>query len=70
MVFHFDSNRPVDITGGVPPRPFKFEGVYLAKLEMSDWRYSGRSEESRRTITASVTGDAAERMRRNWVYRG
>lgn len=69
MVFHFDSNRPADLADGVPPRRFKFCGVYLARLAKDDWKFSGRNEGSRRTITAAVTADACGRMRRNWVYR-
>lgn len=69
LVFHFDSNRPADSSATVAPKSFKFEGVYLAKLTKKDWKYSGRGEDSRRTITAAVTGAASKRMRANWVYR-
>lgn len=43
--------------------------VLVAQLEKSDWVYSGRSETSRRTITASVTTSGYEIMMSNWIYR-
>jgi hypothetical protein len=68
MVFHFDSNSPNDEKSGVGPKPFCFKGVYAAKLDMGDWSFSGRTETSRRTITASVTQSGVRKMRSNWVY--
>ncbi len=67
MVFHFKSSsssrkEPVSV-------PFQFRGVYAAKLEESDWGFSGRSANSRRTITASVKKSGAEKMKANWVYK-
>ncbi len=70
MVFMFDSNRPVDEGTGVPPRPFRFVRVAGARLEKSDWKFSGRSENSRRTITASVTPSGYEKMMANRIYEG
>lgn len=55
MVFVFDSNRPADSVNGVAPKPFRFVTVAGARLIKADWKFSGRSETSRRTITASVT---------------
>jgi hypothetical protein len=69
MVFVFDSNRPKDLTNGVPPRPFQFKQALLGRLDKADWAYSGRSATSRRTITAGVTNTGLEKMRRNWIYR-
>jgi hypothetical protein len=68
MVFVFDSNRPADAAKNVDPRPFSFQKVYLARLEKEDWRFSGRKEGSRRTITASVTRVGFEKMKANWIY--
>lgn len=68
MVFMFDSNRPVDISDGTPPRPFKFLRVVGAQLTKEDWRHSGRSETSRRTITASVTESGYKKLMANWIY--
>lgn len=65
MVFVFDSNRPIDQT----PRPFRFIKVVGARLVKSDWNFSGRKGESRRTITASVTKSGYEKMTANWLYQ-
>lgn len=69
MVFHFDSNTVNDERKGIPPKSFRFVGIYAAKLEKADWTFSGRSDTSRRTITASVNRHGVEKMRENWVYR-
>jgi hypothetical protein len=61
MVFVFDCNRPKDTT----PRPFGFVMVVGAQLTKSDWIFSGRSETSRRTITASVTDSGYQKMMAN-----
>lgn len=69
MIFAFDSSRQVDSLKGEQPRPFKFLFVGGAALEKSDWTYSGRSETSRRTITASVNQTGFAKIQRNWIYR-
>ncbi len=69
MVFVFDSNRPTDIVNDVAPRPFRFISVAGARLTKADWKFSGRSETSRRTITASVTESGYRKMTENWIYR-
>lgn len=68
MVFCFDSSRPVDDAAGIPPKPFRFLKVCGAQLEKSDWNFSGRSETSRRTITASVNKSGYDKMMANWIY--
>jgi hypothetical protein len=65
MVFVFDSNRPKDAA----PRPFRFVKVVGAQLSKDDWLFSGRSETSRRTITASVTESGYQKMMANWIYQ-
>lgn len=65
MVFVFDSNRPKDES----PRPFHFIKVVGAELSKDDWLFSGRSETSRRTITASVTESGYQKMMTNWMYQ-
>lgn len=65
MVFVFDSNRARDAT----PRSFRFVSVAGAKLLRDDWKFSGRSATSRRTITASVTPSGFTKMAENWIYR-
>lgn len=69
MVFVFDSNTSRDALSNIPPRPFRFVGVYGAQLSKEDWNFSGRSETSRRTITASVTRTGYNKMTSNWIYR-
>lgn len=69
MVFTYESGRPNDEEKGIEPIPFRFLGVYGAQLEMQDWKFSGRSETSRRTITASVKPSGYQKMTRNWIYR-
>jgi len=69
MVFVFDSNRPVDEGKGIGPRPFNFRMVVGAELTKDDWLFAGRSETSRRTITASITKSGREKMMANWIYR-
>lgn len=72
MVFVFDSNTSqLDKETNEPqrPRPFQFVKVVGAHIEKRDWMFSGRSETSRRTITASVTRSGYEKMEANWIYR-
>jgi hypothetical protein len=69
MVFVFDANSARDASLEIEPRPFRFVKVVGAQLEKSDWAFSGRSETSRRTITASVTRTGYEKMEANWIYR-
>lgn len=69
MVFCFDSNTSRDAGLGILPKPFRFVKVVGAKLEKSDWQFSGRSATSRRTITASVKTSGFEKMEANWIYR-
>ncbi|MEB3177985.1 MAG: hypothetical protein VKL59_02925 [Nostocaceae cyanobacterium] len=68
MVFVFDSNRPTDVAQGIQPKPFRFIKVVGASLTKNDWSFSGRSQTSRRTITASVTRSGYENMQSNWIY--
>lgn len=68
MVFYFDSNTSNDKKRKIGPKPFEFKGVYAAKLEKSDWTFSGRSATSRRTITASVNRSGIDKMKGNWIY--
>lgn len=68
MVFVFDSNRPVDARDAIEPKPFRYRKVYCGYLTPDDWLFSGRSETSRRTITASVKRSGFEKMKANWIY--
>ena len=64
MVFVFDS----DSANNIKPKPFSFVKVVGAQLEKEDWKFSGRSAQSRRTITASVTKSGYQKMSTNWIY--
>lgn len=68
MVFVFDSNRPADAGKGIGPKPFRFRMVLGAELKRADWLFAGRSQRSRRTITASVTESGYQKMIANWIY--
>ena len=69
MVFVFSSNRPGDSSKGIAPVPFHFLKVVGARLTKDDWQFSGRSETSRRTITATVLSSGYEKMMANWIYQ-
>jgi hypothetical protein len=69
MVFMFESHGQNEAAKDLPPKPFGFVGVAGAQLTKEDWKYSGRSATSRRTITASVTTCGYEKMMRNWIYK-
>jgi hypothetical protein len=67
MVFVFQTGREgPKIKKG---QTFKFLLVAGALLSKKDWLFAGRSETSRRTITASVTNAGAAKMMANWIYR-
>ena len=68
MVFCFQSGRPTDVAKGIPPAPFKFLKVVGAQLVKDDWSFAGRSETSRRTITATILPSGYKKMMDNWIY--
>lgn len=67
MVFVFQSGREGPKVK--PTTAFKFLLVAGALLTKEDWLFAGRSETSRRTITASVTKAGAAKMMANWIYK-
>lgn len=69
MVFVFQSGRPTDAAKGIQPVKFRFLSVLGALLKKADWQFAGRSETSRRTITASVLPCGYNKMAANWIYR-
>ena len=69
MVFVFEGGRPSDAQTGKAMTRFRFLAVYGAKLEKSDWQFSGRSQTSRRTITATVMPSGFAKMTDNWIYK-
>ncbi len=68
MIFIFESNRPSDATKHIAPKPFQFRRVIAAPLLKEDWLFAGRSETSRRTITASITPSGYDKLMANWIY--
>lgn len=69
MVFVYESNVPRDEGMGVKAKSFRFLRVYAAELGMEDWKYYGRSEQSRRTVNASIIKSGRGKMIANWIYR-
>jgi hypothetical protein len=69
MVFVFDANSSRDVAQGIDPKPFSFLKVLGARLTKDDWKFSGRSSTSRRTITASVTRRGFEKMGAGLIYQ-
>jgi hypothetical protein len=69
MVFVFESGRPSDTSKGKSVVKFRFLAVYGALLEKADWQFAGRSQTSRRTITATVLPSGFAKMEKNWIYR-
>ena len=69
MVFVFEASAPPDNAKGILPKPFKFRSVFGASITKADWNFSGRSETSRRTITASVNRSGYEKMVANSIYK-
>ncbi len=49
--------------------PLTFVEVLCGRLAKSDWSFSGRKGESRRTPTASITTAGVENLRSNFLYR-
>jgi hypothetical protein len=49
--------------------PLTFVEILCAKLDKSDWSFSGRKGASRRTPTASITATGIEKLRENFLYR-
>ncbi|MDY7082847.1 MAG: hypothetical protein SXQ77_10695 [Halobacteria archaeon] len=48
--------------------PIRFVQVLCANLDEDDWSHSGRSDESRRTITSSIISSGMDKLRSNPVY--
>ena len=42
--------------------------IYLAQLNIEDWTYYGRKENSRRTPTASINKSGLKKLRENLIY--
>lgn len=53
----------------VTEHSFRFTEILCAELDESDWVFSGRGENSRRTPTASINKAGVEKLRSNFIYR-
>lgn len=60
MVFRYDISEHTSL---------RFTEILCAYLEKSDWNYSGKNGESRRTPTASINKLGLEKLRNNHIYR-
>jgi hypothetical protein len=69
MVFCYESGRPSDGIKNIAYKPFRFLLVCGAQLTVDDWQFAGRSETSRRTITAAVKPSGYAKMVGNWMYK-
>ncbi len=49
--------------------PLTFLEILCAKVDRSDWSFSGRKGTSRRTPTASITASGVEKLQHNFLYR-
>jgi len=67
MVFRYVI--PEDHDSAKAATRLSFVQVLCAELDENDWSFSGRSDTSRRTITASVTQSGMHKLRSNPVYQ-
>lgn len=65
MVFRYTVGEQEDGT----KLPLTFIEILCARVEQSDWAFSGRKGSSRRTPTASITASGVDKLRRNFLYR-
>jgi hypothetical protein len=67
MIFQYEVDKetmPVE-----DRRPTRFVRVLCAQLEEEDWRFSGRSATSRRTITASILESGYKKLTQKPIYQ-
>ena len=69
MIFVSRGGTDVNARKGIKKAPFRFLMVAGASLFKDDWQFAGRSETSRRTITASVKRSGYDKMMANWIYK-
>ena len=66
VVFRYERGDPeADIEG---MQPIRFTQVLAANLDEDDWSHSGRSADSRRTITSSIISSGMYKLRSNPIY--
>lgn len=48
--------------------PIRFTQILCGDLNLDDWSHSGRSDDSRRTITSSIISSGMDKLRSNPIY--
>lgn len=66
VIFRYERGDPDDDPADM--EPVRFVQILAARLEEDDWEHSGRSEDSRRTITSYVQESGMDKLRSNPVY--
>lgn len=66
IVFRYTRGDPEETIEDM--EPIRFVQVLTANLDEDDWSHSGRSDESRRTITSSIVGSGMHKLRSNPIY--
>lgn len=66
IVFRYERGDPEDAIHEMDP--IQFTQVLAGNLTEDDWSHSGRSEDSRRTITSSIIASGMDTLRSNPVY--
>lgn len=66
IVFRYTRGDPEETIEDM--EPIRFVQVLAANLDEDDWSHSGRSDESRRTITSSIVGSGMHKLRGNPIY--
>jgi hypothetical protein len=67
IVFRYERGDPDEVVEDMAP--LQFTQVLAGNLDEDDWSHSGRSEESRRTITSSIIASGMHKLRSNPIYQ-
>ncbi len=66
IVFRYERGNPEEDIHEM--KPIRFTQVLAGSLNEDDWSHSGRSEDSRRTITSSIISSGMYKLRSNPIY--
>lgn len=66
IVFRYERGDPEDEIEDMAP--IRFVQILAANLNEDDWSHSGRSGDSRRTITSSIIKSGMDKLRSNPIY--
>lgn len=67
IVFRYERGDPEDSIDDMDP--IRFVQILAADLNEDDWSHSGRSGDSRRTITSSIIKSGMDKLRSNPIYQ-